>query len=178
MTLKERATSAFTAVEAELQALSRWMFENPELGHQEVESSARLAALLSDHGFDVTHPARGLDTAFEATVGANGPRVVICAEYDALPGVGHACGHNIIATSSAGAGIALAGLASELGIRITVLGTPAEEGGGGKIDLIEAGAFLMPEYGSRITHYDRWHVVNYVRQLQTQAGNTPAGEEQ
>ena len=141
MTLKERATSAFTAVEADLQALSRWMYENPELGHQEVEASARLAAILKEHGFDVTHPAHGLDTAFEATVGAKGPRVVICAEYDALPGVGHACGHNIIAASSAGAGIALAGLADELGIRVTVLGTPAEEGGGGKIDLIEAGAF-------------------------------------
>jgi amidohydrolase len=67
--------------------------------------------------------------------------VVICAEYDALPNVGHACGHNVIATSSLGAGAALAGLADDLGIRLTVLGTPAEEGGGGKIDLIEAGAF-------------------------------------
>src|SRR5690606_19138329 len=94
-----------------------------------------------DHGFDVTHPAHGLDTAFEATVGSTGPRVVICCEYDALPEVGHACGHNIIATAAVGAGVALAGLVDELGIRVTVLGTPAEEAGGGKVDLIDAGAF-------------------------------------
>jgi amidohydrolase len=89
----------------------------------------------------VTRPAYGLDTAFEANLGSSGPRVIICCEYDALPQVGHACGHNLIATSSLGAGIALAGLVDRLGIRLTVLGTPAEEGGGGKIDLIEAGAF-------------------------------------
>ncbi len=141
MTLKERATQAFTAVEPELQAISRWMYENPETAYEEVESSARLASTLRDNGFDVIYPAHGLETAFEANVGTGGPRVVICAEYDALPDVGHACGHNIIATSSLGAGIALAGLADELGIRVTVLGTPAEEGGGGKLDLIEAGAF-------------------------------------
>lgn len=141
MTLKERATQAFTAVEPELQTISRWMYENPETAYEEVESSARLASTLRDNGFDVTYPAHGLETAFEANLGTSGPRVVICAEYDALPDVGHACGHNIIATSSLGAGIALAGLADELGIRVTVLGTPAEEAGGGKLDLIEAGAF-------------------------------------
>jgi amidohydrolase len=117
------------------------LYENPELAYEEVESSQRLAGFLSRHGFSVTHPAYGLPTAFEATVGSSGPRVVICAEYDALPSVGHACGHNIIATSSVGAGVAVAGLADELGIRVTVLGTPAEEGGGGKIQLLDAGAF-------------------------------------
>ena len=141
MSLKQRATEAFDSVEAQLRSISTWMYENPELAYQEFEASKRLAAFLADHGFDVSHPAYGIDTAFEARVGKSGPRVVICAEYDALPGVGHACGHNVIATSSLGAGVALAGLADELGIRITVLGTPAEEGGGGKIDLMEAGAF-------------------------------------
>lgn len=141
MTHKQAATEAFTAVEQELRDISRWMYENPELGYKEFESSARLAAFLGENGFDVTYPVHGLDTSFEATVGSSGPRVVICCEYDALPLVGHACGHNIIATSSLGAGVALAGLADELGIRVTVLGTPAEEVGGGKIDLIEAGAF-------------------------------------
>lgn len=139
--LKKRATEAFEAAEADLISLSRWMYENPETAYQEFESSRRLSETLAQHGFDVTFPSHGIDTAFEATVGTTGPRVVICAEYDALPGVGHACGHNIIATSSLGAGIGLAGLAEELGIRITILGTPAEEGGGGKIDLLEAGAF-------------------------------------
>jgi amidohydrolase len=141
MTLKQRSTEAYEAVEAELRDISRWMYENPELGYEEFESSRRLATFLEEHGFEVEYPAYGLATAFEARAGSSGPRVVICAEYDALPNVGHACGHNVIATSSLGAGAALAGLADDLGIRLTVLGTPAEEGGGGKIDLIEAGAF-------------------------------------
>jgi amidohydrolase len=139
--LKERASSAFEAVADELRQTSRWMYENPELAYQEFESSRRLAAFLESRGFDVTYPAHGLETSFEATVGSAGPRVVICCEYDALPDVGHACGHNVIATAAVGAGAALAGLADELGIRVTVLGTPAEEDGGGKVDLIEAGAF-------------------------------------
>lgn len=141
MPRKQLATDAFDGVEEELRSLSRWMYDNPETAYEEHEASSRLAAFLSSHGFAVTHPAYGIETAFEANAGESGPRVVICAEYDALPGVGHACGHNIIATSSVGAGVAVAGLADELGVRVTVLGTPAEEGGGGKIDLIEAGAF-------------------------------------
>lgn len=141
MSLKKRSTASFEAVEPELQQISRWMYENPELGYAEFEASARLSSFLAENGFTVEYPAYGLSTAFEANSGTTGPRVVICAEYDALPQVGHACGHNIIATSSLGAGVALAGLADELGIRVTVLGTPAEEGGGGKIDLIQAGAF-------------------------------------
>jgi amidohydrolase len=159
MSLKQRATEAFESVEAELRSLSKWMYENPELAYQEIEASKRLATLLADHGFDLSHPAYGIDTAFEARVGAFGPRVVICTEYDALPGVGHACGHNIIAASSLGAGVALAGLADELGIRVTVLGTPAEEGGGGKIDLIEAGAFA-DSAASMLIHPSRHDLVD------------------
>ena len=141
MDSKARADEGFEKVEEDLKEISRWMYENPELGYQEHQSSRRLAAFLDDHGFEVSYPAHGLDTAFEATVGESGPRVVICCEYDALPDVGHACGHNIIATSALGAGVAVAGLADELGVRVTVLGTPAEEGGGGKVELINAGAF-------------------------------------
>lgn len=141
MTLKERATDSFESVAEALRSISRWMYENPEIGNEEYESSARLSEFLEQHDFRVTYPAHGLKTAFEATAGTTGPRVVICCEYDALPEVGHACGHNIIATAAVGAGVAVAGLAEELGIRVTVLGTPAEETRGGKIDLIEAGAF-------------------------------------
>lgn len=141
MSNKQVAEQAFDRVEQNLRDLSRWMYENPELGYEEFEASARISAFLGDNGFDVTYPSHGLDTAFEATVGTTGPRVVICCEYDALPEVGHACGHNVIATSAVGAGVALAPLADELGIRVTVLGTPAEEGGGGKVELIDAGAF-------------------------------------
>lgn len=141
MTHKAAAEAAFSAVESELRETSTWMYHNPELAYKEFSSSQRLSEALAAKGFDVTYPAYGLGTAFEATVGSTGPRVVICCEYDALPKVGHACGHNIIATAALGAGIAVAGLADELGIRVTVLGTPAEEGGGGKVDLINAGAF-------------------------------------
>jgi amidohydrolase len=141
MSHKEAAERAFTEVEADLRAISRWMYENPEIGYQEYQSSARLSEFLASQGFDVEYPTRGLETAFEATAGSSGPRVVICCEYDALPEVGHACGHNIIATAAIGAGVAVADLVDDLGIRVTVLGTPAEEGGGGKVDLIEAGAF-------------------------------------
>jgi amidohydrolase len=140
MNRKATATSAFETAEDGLGEILEWMYQNPETAYEETETSARLASFLADNGFEVSHPAYGLATAFEANVGSSGPRVVICAEYDALPQVGHACGHNIIATSSLGAGIAIAGLADELGVRVTVLGTPAEEDGGGKIDLIEAGA--------------------------------------
>jgi amidohydrolase len=141
MGLKEMAEQAFSGIEEELHSISRWMYENPETAFEEYESSRRLSEFLAGNGFDVQYPAYGLDTAFEATVGDGNPRVIICCEYDALPGVGHACGHNVIAVTSLGAGAAIAGLAKELGITVTVLGTPAEEGGGGKVDLLNAGAF-------------------------------------
>jgi len=138
---KATAERNFDEHEDALQHLSRWMYENPELAYKEFETSARMAQALVDGGFDVTHPAYGLDTAFEANIGSKGPRVIICAEMDALPEVGHACGHNIIAAAGIGAGLALAPVVEELGFRVTVLGTPAEEHYGGKIDLIKAGAF-------------------------------------
>jgi amidohydrolase len=141
MDFKQRAQDAFSAVEAELRDISHWMYENPELGYEERESSARLAGFLEAQGMAVEYPAYGLETSFAARVGSAGPEVIVCAEYDALPEVGHACGHNIIATAAAGAGVALTELADELGCRITILGTPAEEALGGKVDVINAGAF-------------------------------------
>ncbi len=141
METKQAATAAFDAVESELREISHWMYANPEVALEERAASARLASFLDGIGFAVEHPAYGLETSFAANVGTTGPRVVVCAEYDALPDVGHACGHNIIAAAACGAGAALAPLADDLGIRLTVLGTPAEEAYGGKIDLIRAGAF-------------------------------------
>lgn len=135
---------ARASVDAQMDALvniSKTMYENPEVAYEERETSALLASYLANQGFEVERPAYGLETAFVARIGATGPEVVICAEMDALPGVGHACGHNIIAAAALGAGASLAPLANELGIRITVLGTPAEEGHGGKVELINAGAF-------------------------------------
>lgn len=141
MESKERAAAAFAAVEADLHEISRWMHANPEIAFQERATSARLVEFLRNAGFEVEYPAYGMETAFVARIGTAGPEIVVCAEYDALPEVGHACGHNIIATAALGAGTALAGLVDDLGIRVTVLGTPAEEAYGGKVDLIEAGAF-------------------------------------
>ena len=139
--MKDQIKATIEARADELTEISRWMYENPEVAYEERESSARLADFLKGNGFDVEYPAYGLETAFVARAGDTGPEVIICAEYDALPGVGHACGHNIIATSALGAGLGLLEAANQLGFRVTVLGTPAEEKYGGKVDLINAGAF-------------------------------------
>ena len=124
-----------------LVALSHRVHEHPELKFEETQSSAWTAGLLSDAGLDVDFGICDLPTAFSCRVG-NGPlHLAICAEYDALPGIGHACGHNIIAATAVGAGLALAPLVDDLGLTVTVIGTPAEEGGGGKVYLLERGAF-------------------------------------
>lgn len=138
---KEVARDRFNSVAAELQEISHWMYHNPEIAFEEHNTSARLVEFLGANGFDVEYPAFGMETAFAARAGTEGPEVVICAEYDALPEVGHACGHNIIATAALGAGVALLEAANELGFRVRVQGTPAEEAYGGKVDLINNGAF-------------------------------------
>jgi amidohydrolase len=121
--------------------LSHAIHARPEIRFEERESSARVADLLASNGFDVESGVCGIETAFVATAGSGPLTIGICAEYDALPGIGHACGHNIIASAAAGAGLALAALADELGITVRVLGTPAEESGGGKILMLDRGAF-------------------------------------
>jgi amidohydrolase len=121
--------------------LSHAIHDDPELAYEEVRSAARCADLLEAGGFTVERGAYGLATAFAARAGEQGPHLVLCAEYDALPVVGHACGHNIIAAAAIGTGLALQPLLERAGLRLTVLGTPAEEVGGGKVDLILGGAF-------------------------------------
>lgn len=124
-----------------LVALSHRIHAHPELKFEEEQSSAWTAGALSDAGLPVDLGICELPTAFSSQVG-NGPlHFAICAEYDALPMIGHACGHNIIAASAVGAALALAPLVDELGITLSVIGTPAEEGGGGKILMLERGAF-------------------------------------
>jgi amidohydrolase len=140
-TLAVLARARLDEVADRLVALSHEIAADPELAYEEVRASARCCDLLESCGLEVQRGAYGLPTAFAARAGAaEGLHVVVCAELDALPGVGHACGHNIIAASGVGAGIALAAVAEQAGLRVTVLGTPAEEKGGGKVDLIEAGA--------------------------------------
>jgi amidohydrolase len=138
---KQTVIDRVNEVSKELLALSHKIHSNPETAWQEFESSAVIAKTLRDHGFDVVEQVAGLPTAFRAEFGTGDLTVALCAEYDALPGLGHACGHNIIASSSVGAAIALAAVAKDLNLKVVALGTPAEEGGGGKIVMLERGAF-------------------------------------
>jgi amidohydrolase len=141
MTLQERASAAIDSVREELISLSHFIHEHPELGYEEYQASTVLSNFIEGQGFDVERGSAGLPTAFRATKGSGDLHVTYCAEYDALPDVGHACGHNIIATSSLGAAIGLGAVADDAGVTVTLLGTPSEEGGGGKVDLLDAGYF-------------------------------------
>jgi amidohydrolase len=120
---------------------SHQIHAHPELNYEERFAHDLLTELLAAEGLEVERSAYGLDTAFVARAGSSGPTVAVLCEYDALPGIGHACGHNIIATAGLGAGLAAAALADEAGGQVVILGTPAEEGGGGKIRLAQQGAF-------------------------------------
>lgn len=126
---------------AALIELSQRIHAHPEILFQEVQASTWLADALEARGFRVERGVGGLPTAFRAERDGRGPgpTVAVLCEYDALPGMGHACGHNVIATMGAGAGFALAPLMADLPGRLVVLGTPAEEGGGGKVLLLNAG---------------------------------------
>lgn len=139
--LKDRARALVDADLPSLVALSEALHADPETAWNEHRASARLQEALAARGFAVTPAYLGLDTAFLATAGTGPVRIGVCAEYDALPGLGHACGHNLIAAIAVGVASALAPLADELGITVEVYGTPAEEGGGGKIELLDRGAF-------------------------------------
>ncbi|MBO0656011.1 M20 family metallopeptidase [Streptomyces triculaminicus] len=139
--LKSAIRERVSARREELLALSRRIHGHPETAFAEHRAAAWCAEVLGDHGFAVTAPAHGLETAFVATAGSGPVTVAIACEYDALPGLGHACGHNLIAAAGVGAAIALAPHADELGLTVRVLGTPAEERGAGKALLLEAGAF-------------------------------------
>ncbi|WP_454294301.1 hypothetical protein [Salana multivorans] len=138
---KDLATSEIERRRDDLIALSHAIHENPELSWQEHEAAALVGKTLSEAGFDVVVGAYDIPTAVEATFGDGDLTAVICAEYDALPGIGHACGHNVIASAGVGAALGLAAVANEAGLRVKLLGTPAEEHGGGKVSLLNAGAF-------------------------------------
>jgi amidohydrolase len=139
--LKAQAVAAVDAEREQLIDLSVRIHRNPEIGFQEEKASQWLCEYLEQHGFQIERAYCGLDTAFKAVAGEGVPRVAFLAEYDALPGLGHACGHNIIAASSAGAAVAVAGLLSDVGGSVVVIGTPAEEIHGGKAIMAKRGAF-------------------------------------
>jgi amidohydrolase len=121
--------------------LSHTIHAHPELGFEEHRASSWLGDALAGAGLAVQQGTASLDTALTCTAGAGPLTLAVCAEYDALPGIGHACGHNIIAAAAAGAAMGLAGVAADFGLTVRLLGTPAEEGGGGKVLLLERGAF-------------------------------------
>ncbi len=141
MDTKAAARSVVDTARDDLVALSHRIHAHPELKWEEEQSSAWVAGALAEGGFVVETGICDLPTAFSATAGSGPLHVAICAEYDALPKIGHACGHNVIAATAVGAGLALAEVADDAGLTVIVVGTPAEEGGGGKIFMLDRGAF-------------------------------------
>ncbi|KAG9256584.1 uncharacterized protein F5Z01DRAFT_634167 [Emericellopsis atlantica] len=145
-----------------LWVMNTTIHSHPELGYQETVAHDTITQVLEDEGFQVTRHAHGLATSFEAEYGSGGRLVIFCAEYDALPDIGHACGHNLIATSSVTGFLALAAAlkaASNVKGRVRILGTPAEEGGGGKVKLLEAGAFPDDTAAAIMMHPTSAHVI-------------------
>lgn len=159
----EAVDTTVAEIAGELERVGREIHAHPELGFQEVRAAGLLCDLLERHGFAVQRGTAGMATAFEATaVAGAGPTIAVLAEYDALAGIGHACGHNLIATGAVGAGVGALRALRQVGKgTVKVLGSPAEEGGGGKITLIEQGVFegidaavmFHPSTRTAVTHY-------------------------
>ncbi len=142
-TLKEQAAQEIDQLKSELRATSLQIHSNPELGFQERLASSLLSTRLEKAGFSVERGVAGMETAFVATLRGkgSGPKIAIMAEFDALPGLGHACGHNIIATSALGAALGLRAVMGSVDGTLVLMGTPAEELIGGKITMVDAGLF-------------------------------------
>lgn len=139
--LKAQVVADIDRRAADLIAASHDIHAHPELNFEEHFAHELLTSMIERNELPVTRKAYGLDTAFETKIGTHGLDVAVLCEYDALPGIGHACGHNVIAAAGLGAGLALAQVAEHAGGRLTLMGTPAEEGGGGKVEMARAGAF-------------------------------------
>jgi amidohydrolase len=163
--LKSSVAAAVEAARAEILDLSHRIHANPEPAFEEHQAATWVAEVLRAHGFDVEHPAGSLATAIRATRrgerGGDGPRIGILAEYDALPGLGHGCGHNTMAASGVGAAIALAAVAGDLPGEIVFLGTPAEERGSGKQIMIDDGLFDGIDAALLYHPCDRNHVESH-----------------
>ena len=154
--LQAELIAGLEARSADLVGISGQIHARPELRFAEHFASGLLAETLSKAGLEVVKPFGGLETAFCAQIGnGDGPTVAILAEYDALPEIGHACGHNLIAAAALGAGLSLAAVRDKLPGKVLLMGTPAEEGGGGKIRLIEAGAFKSVDAAMMFHPFDR-----------------------
>ncbi len=141
--LKKDVEQSIDEKAEELWGLARYLWENPEYNFKEFKSSKAVWELLEQYGFEVEKGICGLDTAFHGIYDSKkpGPHIGFLAEFDAVPGMGHSCGHNLMAAMSAGAGAGVRSVIDRLGGKISVFGTPAEEGGGGKVIMLEKGAF-------------------------------------
>ena len=140
-TARRSVVAAIEAARDDLIALSKFIHDHPEKAMEEVRSSAACADFLEDRGWSVTRGVADLPTAFRAEAGSGAPRVAFLSEYDALPGIGHGCGHNLIAIAGIGAGVGLRAALSHVDGSVSVFGTPAEEAIGGKIIMADAGVF-------------------------------------
>lgn len=162
---KIRLVAAIEAAREEILDLSHRIHANPEPAFEEVRAATWVADILRRHGYEVEHPAGSLATAIRAVRrggrGGDGPRIGILAEYDALPGLGHGCGHNTMAASGVGAAIALTAVADELPGEIVFLGTPAEERGSGKQIMIDDGLFAGLDAALLFHPCDRNHVKSW-----------------
>ncbi len=139
--LKQQVCDEVDRLAATLIDVSHQIHARPELSNDEHFAHGLLTEVIEGRGLGVERGAYGQPTAFTASAGDEGPRIAVLCEYDALPGIGHACGHNVIASAGLGAGLAVAGIAREVGGTVVLMGTPAEEGGGGKIMMARNGAF-------------------------------------
>ncbi|MBK5261543.1 MAG: M20 family metallopeptidase [Peptostreptococcaceae bacterium] len=141
--MKEKIKAEVAQIMDELKNIRDYLYENPEVGYLEKKASAILEENLKNHGFTVETGIYEINTAFRGTYdsGKKGPKIAFVCEYDALPRIGHGCGHNLIATMSLGAGIALKSVINEIGGSIVVLGTPAEETSGAKVKMVRGGEF-------------------------------------
>lgn len=152
--LRRKIVDAIEAKRDDIIQISGEILANPEIGYEEFKSSQLIADEIGKAGLEVEKPVGGLETAFRASAKGNGdgPTVAVLAEYDALPGLGHGCGHNLIAASGLAAAIGMQAVMDEVGGTFQVIGTPAEEGGAGKVFLIDAGVFDDVEASLMIHH--------------------------
>lgn len=141
--MKNKVENLVEGLKKEFAELSKFIYDNPELGYEEFKSSKAHVDLLRKHGFRVEEGYLGINTAFRAEYDSKkeGPAIAYLAEYDALPVIGHGCGHNILGTTSTGAGIVLSKLIDDIGGKVVVFGTPAEETSGAKVEMANRGAF-------------------------------------
>jgi len=154
---KDKVLKKIDLVAPELVKLADYIHDNPELGYQEYKSSKALAHFLEKHGFEVEMPFIGFETAFRATFQGrtSRPKVALLAEYDALPEIGHACGHNLIGTACVGAAIGLAEAVKDLEGSVEVLGCPAEEVSGAKVDMVKEDVFEDVDFAMSVHPSDK-----------------------